>query len=109
MSLDIWLDKPAVEAMTVFDANITHNLGKMAEEAKIYGVLWRPEEHEITHAWQLIEPLRGAIKEMKDDPGRFKKYDADNGWGTYKDFLLWLEELLVACVEYPEAIVRTSR
>jgi len=109
MSLDIRLNKPAIEETTVFDANITHNLGKMASEANIYGILWRPEENDITHAWQLIEPLRLAIDEMKDDPNRFKKHDADNGWGTYKDFLPWLERLLEACVEHPGAIIRTSR
>ena len=109
MSLDIWLDKPAVEAMTVFDANITHNLGKMAGEANIYDILWRPEEHEITHAWQLIEPLRGAVKEMKEDPDRFKKHNPDNGWGAYKDFLPWLERLLAACLESPGATIHTSR
>ncbi len=109
MSLDIWLEKPAVEAMEVFGANITHNLGKMAEEANIYGVLWRPEEHEITHAWQLIEPLRGAIKEMIEDPSRFKKHNADNGWGMYKDFLPWLERLLAACLKHPGSTIHTSR
>ena len=109
MSLNIWLDKPAVEEMTVFDANITHNLGKMADEANIYDVLWRPEDHEITHAWQLIEPLRSAVKEMKEDPDRFKKHNPDNGWGTYKDFLPWLERLLEACLESPGATIHTSR
>ena len=109
MSLDIWLNKPAVAEVEVFEANITHNLGKMAEEANIYDVLWRPEENYITHAWQLIGPLREALEEMRDDPNRFKKHDADNGWGTYKDFLPWLERLLEACIEHPGAIIHTSR
>ena len=34
-----------------YSANITHNLGKMAEEAGIYKHLWRPEEIGITKAW----------------------------------------------------------
>ena len=109
MSLDIWLTKPAVAEIEVFDANITHNLGKMAEEANIYGILWRPEEHGITHAWQLIGPLREALEEMKEYQNRFKRHDADNGWGTYKDFLPWLERLLGACVECPGATIHVSR
>jgi precorrin-6x reductase len=43
MSLDIWLEISA----TPFEANITHNLNRMAEAAGVYKVLWRPEENEI--------------------------------------------------------------
>ena len=59
MSLDVTLT--AVRPTTVFDANITHNLCAMAEEAGIYKACWRPEEIGITKAAQLIEPLRNGI------------------------------------------------
>lgn len=42
MSLDVYLK--AVRPAEVFSANITHNLGAMAEAAGIYRHLWRPEE-----------------------------------------------------------------
>jgi hypothetical protein len=35
----------AEDSETVYSANITHNLGKMAEEAMLYNCLWRPDEH----------------------------------------------------------------
>jgi hypothetical protein len=92
-----------------FSANITHNLRAMAEEAGIYGIVWRPEENGITCARQLIGPLRMAIAEMWADPARFKKHNAPNGWGLYKHFLPWLEQYLAACEQMPDATVRASR
>jgi len=92
-----------------FSANITHNLNNMAEEAGIYGIVWRPDENGIATAGQLIEPLRAAIATMKADPARFEKHNARNGWGTYQNFLPWLEKYLAACEEAPEAAVSVSR
>ena len=103
MSLDIWLT--AKRPVTVFDANITHNLGKMADEAGIYDVLWHPEENDIKTAEQLIEPLRMAIENMEATPERYKQFDASNGWGTYEQFLPQLKELLDACKKNPDATV----
>jgi len=48
MSLDVYLMKTM--PTSVYDANITHNLGAMAEAAGIYKHLWRPEEIGITKA-----------------------------------------------------------
>jgi hypothetical protein len=93
----------------VYDANITHNLSAMAGEAGIYEAVWRPEEVGITKAAQLIDPLQTALAMMKEDPERFKKHNASNGWGLYKHFLPWLEKYLAACEEYPEASVSVSR
>lgn len=107
MSLDVTLT--AVRPTTVYKANITHNLIKMAYEARIYEVCWRPEEVGITKAAQLIEPLRNAITQMKADPARFEKHDSPNGWGLYKNFLPWLERYLKACEANPDADVSVSR
>jgi len=107
MSLDVYLTK--VQPSTVFSSNITHNLNRMAKEAGVYEHCWRPEEIGITHASQLIEPLRAAITAMKADPERFRKHDASNGWGKYEHFLPWLEEYLSACEEHPDATVSASR
>jgi hypothetical protein len=93
----------------VFEANITHNLNSMAEAARIYMYVWRPEKIGITHASQLIEPLRTAIVMMEADPAKFKQYDAMNRWGTYEDFIPWLKSYLAACEEHPDAAVSVSR
>lgn len=107
MSLDVYLT--AVRPTTVYDSNITHNLGAMAHEAGIYKHLWRPEELGITKAAQLIEPLTAGLALMKADPARFKQHDAANGWGVYAQFVPWIEQYLAACVENPDADVRVSR
>ena len=61
MSLDITL-KTKQDSLCF---NITHNLTKMASAAKIYSILWRPQEAGIKKAGQLIEPLEVGIKRMK--------------------------------------------
>lgn len=114
MSLDVYLRLPACECCgreesEVFSANITHNLGAMAEAAGIYGATWRPDENGITTAAQLIVPLRAGIAAMKADPVRFVAFNASNGWGTYDDFVPWLEAYLEACEQYPKALVTVWR
>lgn len=107
MSLDI--DLYAVRRTCVHDANITHNLGEMAEAAGIYGCLWRAPENGFTTASQLIEPLADGIAKMKADPGHFEQFNAKNGWGLYRHFLPWLEDLLAVCIANPDAEIVTSR
>lgn len=93
----------------VFSANITHNLGRMANEASVYACCWRPEENGFTHAKQLIEPLRTGIALMESDPPRFKQHNPSNGWGTYEGLVSWLKEYLRACEDYPDAEVSVWR
>lgn len=107
MSLDISLSK--VMETEIFSTNITHNLIRMAEEAGIYGAVWRPEENGIESAGQLIPILEAGIDRMLADPEKYKKHSASNGWGTYEQFLPWLRELLSACKGNPDATVRASR
>ena len=107
MSLDVTLTK--VMPTTVFSSNITHNLGNMAKEAGIYEALWRPEEIGITKAAQLIEPLWVGLALLKFDPARFRKFNAPNGWGMYKNFVPFVEEYLEACKANPDAEVSVSR
>lgn len=107
MSLDVTLTK--IKPTEVFWANITHNLNDMAEAAGIYKHLWRPEEIEITHASQLIEPLEEGLAKMKSDPGKYREYDSPNGWGKYDDFIPWIEKYIEACKQNPDAEVSVSR
>lgn len=106
MSLDVYLTR--VQPTVVFEANTTHNLVDMANEAGIYNAIWRPEEISITKAEQLIEPLTHGITLMKTDPERFKKHNAPNNWGRYENFLPWLEKYLAACKKYPDADVSVA-
>lgn len=125
MSLDVWLvGKPKkvdcfcpecghkhkrIKEEIYFEANITHNLHKMAEEAGIYKYLWEPEEIGITKAKQIIKPVEKGLAKMKANPEKFKKFDSPNGWGLYENFVPWIEKYLNACKNHPEADVKVSR
>lgn len=93
----------------VFWANITHNLNTMAEKAGIYQACWRPEEINCKFAKDIIPLLKKGLEELKSKPDYFKQFDAENGWGTYKQFVPWVEKYLKACEENPDAIINVSR
>ena len=91
------------------DANITHNLGKMAAAAGLYVHLWRPEELGITKASQLIAPLSEGLEDLKARPDFFKTFNSNNGWGLYEHFVSFVQDYLNSCIKYPEAEVSVSR
>lgn len=113
----------------VYDANITHNLGQMADKAGIYEALWRPyqlkegynipennheleykfEEENQVKANEIIEVLEKGLTDLKSRPEYFETFNSPNGWGMYEHFVPFVEEYLQACKEFPNAIVETSR
>ena len=107
MSLDVYLIK--VKPTSVYSANITHNLGKMAEKAGIYKALWRPEEIGIKKAKDLIPILEAGLEKLKRKPAYFKKLNPKNGWGSYEDLIEFVENYLAACRENPTAKIEVSR
>jgi hypothetical protein len=106
MSLDVSLRN---NGGIVHDANITHNLGEMAEAAGIYKHLWRPEEIGVTKAGELIQPLRDGLAQMVERPTHFKSFNASNGWGKYEHFIPFIAAYLEACIAYPDATIEVSR
>ena len=106
MSLDFYLRR--TQPTVVFDRNITHNLTTMASAAGIYEALWRPTEHGYTKAEQIIPILKEGLEKMKRDPAFFKKFDSENGWGLYIHFVPFVEAVLAACEEYPDADIEAS-
>jgi hypothetical protein len=97
------------EEVQVFEGNITHNLNKMAREAGVYMAMWRPKEIEITTAKQLIEPLRDGLARLQTNPEHFRKFNPDNGWGTYEGLVDFVVDYLSACEKYPDAEIWTWR
>jgi hypothetical protein len=93
----------------LYESNITHNLGQMAEAAGIYKHLWRPEEIGVTKASELIEPLREGLKKLRERRNYFETFNSSNGWGMYHNFVPWVQAYLSACEEYPDAEVSVSR
>jgi hypothetical protein len=76
--VSVWDDG---EGSTIYSANITHNLGRMASAVDLYKPLWRPEEIGITHARDLIEPLRTGLARLGEERDDLQQYNPPNGWG----------------------------
>ena len=112
----------------VYDANITHNLGKMANEAGLYEALWRPyrlkenyvhsedysEEMEFedanpTFAYQIIDFVEKGLEELKSNPEYYETFNSPNGWGMYEHFVPFVEKYLDALKQYSECRVIVSR
>ena len=107
MSLDVSLmiTKPC----EVFSANITHNLGKMADKALIYKACWHPEDIGAKQAKDIILILERGLADMEARPQYYKQFNSPNGWGTYNNFVPWVRRYLDACREYPDAEIKVSR
>lgn len=111
MSLDIYLQgevnlggsKPYV--VSVFEANITHNLVPMWKLAGCYDALYKRDG---ATAWTIVEPLKAAIHAMNQNPEKFWKLEPANKWGSYGGARNFLSEVLAACEQYPLAKIRVS-
>ena len=106
MSLDFSL--MVTEPHEIYSANITHNLGEMAQAAGIYYALWHPADIGAKTARDIIPVLKKGLAKLKLNPIRYSKFDAPNGWGTYVHFVPFVEEVLKACVDNPEADISVS-
>lgn len=109
MSLDVYLKQMPTEPVTVYSANITHNLNTMADKAGLYQALWRPEEIGITKAGQLIPVLEEGLTKLRNDPAFFQEFNHKNRWGSYDSLVRFTQSYLDACKESPEALVEACR
>jgi len=107
MGLNVTLS--AIRVTDVYSSGITHNLNQMAEAAKIYEALWRPEEIGITTADQLIPILTEGLRLLESDPGYYRTFAPSNGWGTYDGLVRFVKGYLAACIESPDATVTACR
>lgn len=108
MSLDITLIE---NGEVVYEANITHNLNKMASTVNefFYKAIWRPEELDFKYAGDVVYELRKGVSVLACAPSHLKKLNPENGWGTYEDLLLFVVHYIEACEQYPNATIEVSR
>ncbi len=99
----------SVESKDLYSANITHNLGKMADACGIYQALWRPEEINVRYARDLIPLLTEGLEKLESDPKHYETFNAENGWGLYEHFVPFVRHYLGACINHPDAAVSVSR
>ena len=119
MSLDV--DLMVMQPVSVYEANITHNLGAMAREVQyglewkgdgelsLYDVLWHPDKHGFKYARDLEDLLDIGWNILLSDPEKFKKYNPENGWGSYDGLVDFVYHYRNACWDYPEAELKISR
>jgi hypothetical protein len=113
MSLDV--DLMITMPTSVYSGNVTHNLGKMAGEVKLsndktlYDILWRPEEHGFYFAREISELLDEGWNILLSDPEKYKRYNPENGWGSYEGLCDFVYKYRNACWDNPEAELSVSR
>lgn len=115
MSLDVDLIAPRhnriphSELDVLYTNNITHNMTHMAAAAGLYQCLWRPEEISCNRAYQLQHRLNVGLTHLSQNPEEYKKYEPENGWGSWETFVGFCMDYLDACNKYPGALIRVSR
>jgi hypothetical protein len=116
------------EKEQLYTANITHNLNVMAEQAGIYKALWRPyqlhkdyvhsEDYNKEMAFEdlvtiiasdIIPIIEQGLDLLKNRPDYFSKFNAENGWGKYVNFVPFVEKYLEALKQYPDSLVEVDR
>jgi hypothetical protein len=114
MSLDVNL--MVTQPVSVYSNNITHNLGKMALQVKLsngmtlYEVLWRPDEQEgLKFARDIADLLDEGWNILLSNPGFYKQWNPENGWGSYDGLCNFVYNYRNACWENPDAEVRACR
>lgn len=103
-----------VETNEFWYGNITHNLTEMAEDClsfeeeyqhyNLYDLLWRETQVPFTGVYLniYIAHLAYCLCILKNDPDHFKKFNPENGWGTYEQLVNFVEEFIKALVTMPE-------
>ena len=118
------LTEPTKEVLHI---KITHNLNKMASKvplewtdtqtcqyfnSDLYHVLWRPEEvfvDTVISLEMLIKPLEIGLKYLLSHEKQLSKYNPENGYGHYENFVYCLPQYIRACYKWPNAILEVDR
>ena len=108
MSLDIYIANPQSGAEN-FEWNITHNLGRMADELGIWHVLWHPENLGIDVAGDMIQHLEPAYTKLTVFGEYYDQFAPANGWGNRQNLFELVDALLRYARRYPECHVTVSR
>jgi hypothetical protein len=113
MSLDVNL--LVTQPTSVYDGNITHNLGQMARQVHVgnaltlYDVMWRPDEHGMKFARDIADYLDVGFNVLLSEPSFFSTFNPENGWGSYEGLVDFVYEYRRACWDNPDATIGVSR
>ena len=88
-----------------YDGYLTHNLAPMAKACGLYDIFW--SEHKQTFAEEMLPQLKAGYLMLISNPVRFKKYNPENGFGSYDGFVEMLHGFIKICEENPKALFIT--
>ena len=109
MSLDV--DLMVTQPVSVYGANITHNLGKMAsavlvdseKSLTLYNILWRPDESGFVYAKEISDYLDLGWNILLSDPEKYRMFTPENHWGSYEGLCDFVYNYRNACWDNPDA------
>lgn len=126
MSLDVTIFKAGHhKENNEWSANITHEMGEMAQhipvyykftdneeyENDLYHLVWRPEEvgFGCNNTDIVAQALQSGISYMVAHRDELLQYNPSNGWGDYDSFLIWLIKYWKACLDNPDCKIEVDR
>lgn len=104
LSIDVEVGAPELCRVYLFDTNATHNLIPMWSKAGVYEALYRSAGR---NAGDIIETLQAGLNDMIQNPYDYRALNPENGWGTYEEAVIWLTDVLNACIRFPLATIHT--
>lgn len=72
-------------------ANITYNVGELIRKST--GLPWKNEENNGLVKFVIISIKRG-LDELRNNPEKYKQYEAKNGWGTVEGTISFFGEIM---------------
>lgn len=67
----------------------------------LYQLLWGKSLPNFKK-WTYISHLSECLNVLKNDPEHFKKFNPENGWGTYEQLYKFVEDFIKALIDMPE-------
>ena len=101
MSYDVYLESAINPDDEIYWGNYTSNVGHMWRAA---GIDIRSYDGQLGN---VVSPqLVAGITELAHNSETYSAMNPENGWGSYETGLVFLCEVLVACLQNPAAAVR---
>lgn len=92
------------------DANITWNVRPIIEKST--GLPWLNEENN-GYCVDIMPAIQKGLDELRSHPNKYKKFEAENGWGTVSGTARFFAQILQDWNEFtrwqdPEVVAKTT-
>lgn len=111
MGLDIVISSKTCEKCgaynEMFNTSITHNLSSMARACGAYDALWGIMNKGEIPAGLVLQSIRTAWLELRNNPDEYEELNPKNGWGSINGFCEVLKDIVEAIEENPGSVIET--